>query len=50
MLRRFKELGAGLALVETNLGRTAARCAYESVGFQQTHTIARKEKWVNQPA
>jgi mycothiol synthase len=50
MLRRFKELGAGLALVETNLGRTAARCAYESVGFQQTHTIARKEKWGNQPA
>jgi mycothiol synthase len=50
MLRRFKGLGAGLALVETNLGRTAARRDYESVGFQQTHTIARKEKWVNQPA
>jgi ribosomal protein S18 acetylase RimI-like enzyme len=49
MLRRFKALGASSAIVETNLERTPARRAYESVGFQQTHIIYRKEKWVNQP-
>ncbi len=50
MLRRFKAHGAGYALVETNLGRSAARRAYESAGFEQVHTVARKEKWVNPPA
>jgi ribosomal protein S18 acetylase RimI-like enzyme len=46
MLRRFKEQGAEFALVETNLGRTSARRAYEAVGFQQTYTTARKETWL----
>lgn len=50
MLRRFQEHGADFALVETNLGRVSAQRAYEAVGFQRTHTILRKEKWVNQPA
>ncbi|HLJ80427.1 MAG TPA: GNAT family N-acetyltransferase, partial [Ktedonobacterales bacterium] len=45
MLRRFKEHGADTAIVETDLERTPARRAYESVGFQQVHTIRRKEKW-----
>jgi ribosomal protein S18 acetylase RimI-like enzyme len=49
MLRRFKEHGAESAFVETDLDRTPARRAYESVGFQQVHTIRRKGKWVNQP-
>ena len=45
MLRRFKEHGAERALVETNLDRSAARHAYEAVGFRQTHLIRRREKW-----
>ena len=47
MLQRFSEHGAEKALVETNLDRFAARHAYESVGFRQTHLIQRKAKWVN---
>ena len=47
MLRRFKGLGAEKALVETNLDRSAARHAYESVGFHQTHHIRGREKWVS---
>lgn len=49
ILRRFKEHGAEKALVETNLDRSAARHAYESAGFRQTHLIRRKEKWVSAP-
>jgi len=48
VLRRFQRLGAASALVETDLERTPARHVYESVGFQQTHTIRRLEKWVTQ--
>ncbi|HUY76534.1 MAG TPA: GNAT family N-acetyltransferase [Ktedonobacterales bacterium] len=44
-LHRFKRLGAERALVETNLERTPARHTYEAVGFEQTHTIRRLEKW-----
>ncbi|HEY1389462.1 MAG TPA: GNAT family N-acetyltransferase [Ktedonobacterales bacterium] len=47
ILHRFKEHGAEQALVETNLDRSAARHAYESAGFRQTHLIRRREKWVN---
>lgn len=47
MLHRFKEYGANSAIIETNVDRTPARHAYESVGFKQVHTIRRKEKWVN---
>jgi len=50
MLRRFKEHGAGSALVETNFERTPARHAYESVGFQPVHTIRSIKTWPNQPA
>ncbi|BCL81427.1 N-acetyltransferase [Ktedonobacteria bacterium brp13] len=49
ILRRFKEHGATSAIVETNVERTPARRAYESVGFQQVHTIRGKGKWLNQP-
>lgn len=47
MLRRFKEHGARSAIIETNVHRTPARRAYESVSFQQVHTIRCKGKWVN---
>jgi ribosomal protein S18 acetylase RimI-like enzyme len=47
MLHRFKEHGATSALVETDLDRTPARRAYESVGFQQTHIIRGKGKWLS---
>jgi mycothiol synthase len=47
MLHRFKQHGATMAMVETNLERTAARRAYESVGFQQAHIIRARGKWVN---
>lgn len=47
MLRRFKEHGAEMAIVETNFDRLAARHAYEAAGFQQTRLIRRKEKWVS---
>lgn len=50
MLHRFKQHGAERALVETNLDRSAARHAYEAMGFRETHSIRRKEKWVNQPS
>lgn len=46
MLHRFKQVGATLAMVETNLERTPARKAYESVGFQPAHIIRCKAKWV----
>lgn len=49
MLHRFKQYGATMAMVETNLDRTFARKAYESVGFQVAHIIRRKGKWVNPP-
>lgn len=48
MLRRFKEQGANSAIIETDVERTPARRAYESVGFQQRHTISHKGKWVKQ--
>lgn len=50
ILYRFKAHGATRAIVETDVDRTPARRAYESVGFQLVHIILRKEKWVNQPA
>ena len=34
MLHRFKQYGATMAMVETNLDRAAARSAYESIGFR----------------
>jgi mycothiol synthase len=45
MLYRFKAHGANVAIVETELDRTAARAAYDAVGFEQTHTIWRQEAW-----
>ena len=45
MLHRFKSRGASVAVVETELDRTAARAAYDAVGFKQTHTIWRQEAW-----
>ncbi len=48
ILHRFKSAGAESALVETDLERTPARHAYEAIGFQQTHTIRRLEKWAPQ--
>ena len=47
MLHRFKEHGASSAIIETNVDRTPARRAYESVGFQQVYIIRCKGKWVN---
>jgi Acetyltransferases len=47
MLHRFKEHGADYAIVETDVENMAARQVYESVGFQTTHTIRRKGKWMN---
>jgi ribosomal protein S18 acetylase RimI-like enzyme len=46
MLRRFKALGAEHAIFETDLDRTAARHAYESVGFHEAHRVLAKGKWV----
>ena len=48
MLHRFKACGATTAIVETDLDRTTARRAYESVGFRQTHVIRRHEQWAAQ--
>jgi ribosomal protein S18 acetylase RimI-like enzyme len=45
MLRRFKGRGASVAVVETELGLTAARAAYDAAGFRQAHTIWRQEAW-----
>lgn len=50
MLHRFRAHGADNAILETDLERTLARRAYEAVGFQQTHTIRRKGKWVDRSA
>jgi GNAT superfamily N-acetyltransferase len=50
MLHRFRQHGAIMTMVETNLDRTPTRRAYESVGFQQAHIIRCKGKWVNAPA
>jgi len=47
MLHRFKKHGANSAVVETDLERTPARRAYESVGFHEAYTIRRMEKWVS---
>ncbi len=45
MLHRFKRCGATVAVVETDLDRTAARTAYVAAGFVRTHTIWRQEAW-----
>lgn len=45
MLRRLKVRGASVAIAETELDQTAARAAYDAVGFKQTHTIWRQEAW-----
>jgi len=45
MLHRFKGRGASVAVVETELDRTAARAAYDAAGFKQTHTIWRQQAW-----
>lgn len=50
MLHRFKAHGADCAILETNIDRAPARHAYESVGFQQIHTIRRRGKWVDRSA
>ena len=44
MLHRFKSHGANSAIVETDVDRIPARHAYESVGFQQVHTIRSTKK------
>lgn len=49
ILRRFKEHGANSAIVETDVDRTPARRAYESVGFQLVHTIPCRGKWLSYP-
>ncbi|GHO62362.1 hypothetical protein KSC_012540 [Ktedonobacter sp. SOSP1-52] len=46
MLHRFQAHGAEKGLVETNLERTAARKAYESVGFSQGHIVYHQGKWM----
>jgi ribosomal protein S18 acetylase RimI-like enzyme len=48
MLHRFKSHGATSAIVETDVDRIPARHAYESVGFQQVHTIRSAKKLLNQ--
>lgn len=48
MLHRFRAHGAEKGLVETNLERTAARKAYESVGFSQGYIVYRQGKWMQQ--
>lgn len=45
-LWRFKAHGSNSVLVETDMGRTAARRAYESVGFQTIHTVISRGKWM----
>lgn len=45
MLYRFKGRGASVAIVETEFERTAARAAYDAVGFKQAHTIYRLDAW-----
>jgi mycothiol synthase len=50
ILHRFQEHGAISAFVETNIERAPAREAYQSVGFQQVHTIRSIGKWVGEPA
>ena len=45
MLRRFKDRGASVAVVETELDLTAAQAAYGAAGFSQAHTIWRQEAW-----
>ena len=37
--------GVSVAIAETELDQTAARAAYDAVGFKQTHTIWRQEAW-----
>lgn len=48
MFQRFRAHGAERAIVETDLGRSPARRAYESVGFREAHIVRRKEKWAPQ--
>ena len=50
ILHRFQAHGATSAFVETNIERAPARGAYQSVGFQQVHTIRNIGKWVGEPA
>lgn len=50
LLHRFRALGAEMATVERNLGRAPARGAYQSVGFQEAHTVRRLEKWASAPS
>ena len=45
ILGRLKVRGASVAIAETALDQTAARAAYDAVGFKQTHTIWRQEAW-----
>jgi ribosomal protein S18 acetylase RimI-like enzyme len=47
LLRRFRALGAEMATVETNLGRSPARATYQAVGFREAHTVRRLEKWAD---
>ncbi|HZC07534.1 MAG TPA: hypothetical protein VE338_18005 [Ktedonobacterales bacterium] len=49
ILHRFQEQGAIRAVVQTDLGRTPARPAYESVGFKQVHTIRMRRQLLTQP-
>lgn len=49
MLHRFKGVGAQRALLETNVERSPARRAYESVGFTQRHAVRRAAKWMSEP-
>lgn len=49
IIRRFKEQGATSALVQTDLERTLACRAYESVGFEQVHTIRGRKQSLTQP-
>jgi mycothiol synthase len=47
ILRRFKEIGATTAFVETYIDGIPARKAYEAVGFQMTHTIRSRRRGVS---
>lgn len=44
MLHRFNAHGVSSGIVETDLARTAARRAYESVGFQQINAVCFESK------
>jgi mycothiol synthase len=47
MLRRFRDFGADIALVETDSIRSPALHLYEAMGFRRTRTAVRAGKWIS---